>query len=1255
MAAGGSKRWYFSEEKLASSPSRRATITADKEESYRQQAANFIQDMGQRLQVTQLCINTAIVYMQRFYMFHSFTKFHRNSIAAAALFLAAKVEEQPRKLEHVIKVSHICLHRDQPHLDSKSEQYLEQAQELVSNENILLQTLGFDVAIDHPHTHVVKCCQLVKASKELAQTSYFMATNSLHLTTMCLRYPPTIVACVCIHLACKWSKYEIPLSGQGKPWYSYVDPTSNIEQIERLTKEFLTIFDKCPSRLKKKILQSHNDTKEEEDRRARENTQSNQYRLDFGDQKPPGQPGQSVSSSGRQSSSSSSQPGKPHQSGSRPPSQPPSGHKYPPGHPSSSSKPPPPGHSKPPGHPSAPPPGQHPSKPAPPPGHHSSKNPPPPGYRPGQPKHGEKPPPPPGHRSGSHSRSQSQGGQPLTEEQMRAAKEQQHRERREHSQGREHSRPDTKPGVAPPPGSGGYPPGYRTSSSQPPPYPGQQHSQPGRDPTKSSSSQPKPPSHQPKMSMSRSIFDLSPEKSSRPEKPPPPIAPISDPVPNPNNYHESLPPYPGHAPPPTYQDPNTSLPSYPKPSVPAPFQPPLSLSPIRDTPSLSLLNRQPSLEPGELLDTPTPTHIASRFSYPTNPGYSSKPTVPPPKPKDDNRSLQSILGFGPTGVSAKQEPAPAPSKLQQALFDPDFDLPDPAAMPLLPLPPVPSIPSLPVKPEPVTDFKHKTETSVSDFSDLFGDDSNSSNFMPSFSQPRSSFSNSFKPGPVKAEPQVPTVKQESRVKSEPNQSPTRTSHSKLPSSPLKPPKREKESSESKRKQSAGGSSSDEKKPRVSSRSGGLFSPSPERKSSAPPPLPTLRSPLLSPLTSPTGQGKRTRTASTSSNGEAMVNVQKLEHIAPEFKAFKGTHGPASILVGPDGQPSPSKVSEDPFPGPPPSNGSSVAPHQPWIQPAGPSPTTQATTSPPKPVKKESVSPVKSGHKKERGSSGETHSGSQSQEKKRSSSGHHRSDKHSSRPASTPQVKDKADPAASLSSTDPAPPPPSLADSPAKQQVAVAATEQATAQEISPSKREEGEKSKHKDKKDDKHKKKKEKKEKKEKKDKKDKKEKKEGDDKKEDKDRKHKSKKKSKDRDKDKERDRSKVSSDTPTTKLTIKMATPTVSPGRAAEQQQSSSQAATPGNQPAIPKIKLKLGGNVTVITPESNSHSSSKKDRDKDSRKRSSSSVKLDKLEGPAAKMARAIGTDPNKEAKFLEESIKKTNDRKIVKPRLLPQTDK
>ncbi|XP_075727036.1 uncharacterized protein LOC119165171 [Rhipicephalus microplus] len=252
MAAA--ERWYFTKEQLALTPSRKCGLDADKELSYRQQAANLIQDMGQRLQVTQLCINTAIVYMHRFYYYHSFTKFHRNSIAACALFLAAKVEEQPRKLEHVIKVAHMCLHRDAPPLNPASEAYQEQAMELVLNENMMLQTLGFDIGIEHPHTHVVNFCQLVRASKDLAQTSYFMATNSLHLTMMCLQYKPRVVACLCIHLACKWSNWEIPKSSENKDWFWYVDQSCTAELLEELTSEFLAILDKCPSRLKRKIM-----------------------------------------------------------------------------------------------------------------------------------------------------------------------------------------------------------------------------------------------------------------------------------------------------------------------------------------------------------------------------------------------------------------------------------------------------------------------------------------------------------------------------------------------------------------------------------------------------------------------------------------------------------------------------------------------------------------------------------------------------------------------------------------------------------------------------------------------------------------------------------------------------------------------------------------------------------------------------------------------------------------------------------------
>ncbi len=56
--------------------------------------------------------------------------------------------------------------------------------------------------------------------------------------------------------ACKWSNYKIPLSAQNKEWFVYVDPSATYELLEELTEEFLTIYQQCPSRLKRKIKAS---------------------------------------------------------------------------------------------------------------------------------------------------------------------------------------------------------------------------------------------------------------------------------------------------------------------------------------------------------------------------------------------------------------------------------------------------------------------------------------------------------------------------------------------------------------------------------------------------------------------------------------------------------------------------------------------------------------------------------------------------------------------------------------------------------------------------------------------------------------------------------------------------------------------------------------------------------------------------------------------------------------------------------------
>ncbi|GFY78671.1 cyclin-T1 [Trichonephila inaurata madagascariensis] len=111
--------WLFTEEQLSNTPSRKH-INAAKELSYRKQDATFIQEMGESMKASRLIINTAIVYMHRFYMIRSFTDVKGNDLCTAALFLSSKINDKPLKLEHVIKVAHALLHRHARRLDVKS-------------------------------------------------------------------------------------------------------------------------------------------------------------------------------------------------------------------------------------------------------------------------------------------------------------------------------------------------------------------------------------------------------------------------------------------------------------------------------------------------------------------------------------------------------------------------------------------------------------------------------------------------------------------------------------------------------------------------------------------------------------------------------------------------------------------------------------------------------------------------------------------------------------------------------------------------------------------------------------------------------------------------------------------------------------------------------------------------------------------------------------------------------------------------------
>lgn len=283
MGTTDNNQWLFTLDQIKNSPSSRDGIEYDSELQLRQFTALFILDLGTRISVPQLCLNTAIAYMHRFYMIHSFKKFHQNVniniVGVSCLFLACKVEEHPTPLRKFIDAVQQLLRKNSQLLDPNSEEYKLRGEEIIAHESCLIQTLGFNVLINHAHTVIIKTCQMIKAPRDLAHTAYYVASNSLILTNFSIKYSCDKVACFCIYLACKWTGLKIPHSNEGRDWFQYVNPDITSVILEDICNEYIQIYDKCPAKIKTKIQQKKGENEDEnKNSHSNSNTQSENNR-----------------------------------------------------------------------------------------------------------------------------------------------------------------------------------------------------------------------------------------------------------------------------------------------------------------------------------------------------------------------------------------------------------------------------------------------------------------------------------------------------------------------------------------------------------------------------------------------------------------------------------------------------------------------------------------------------------------------------------------------------------------------------------------------------------------------------------------------------------------------------------------------------------------------------------------------------------------------------------------------------------------
>ncbi|CAG5928283.1 unnamed protein product [Menidia menidia] len=235
--------WYWDKKDLAHTPSQSEGLDPGTEARYRREGARFIFDVGTRLGLHYDTLATGIIYFHRFYMFHSFKQFPRYVTGACCLFLAGKVEETPKKCKDIIKTARSLLN------DVQFAQFGEDPkEEVMVLERILLQTIKFDLQVEHPYMFLLRYVKQLKGEKnkvcKVLQMAWTFVNDSL-CTMLSLQWEPEIIAVAVMYLAgrlCKFDLQEWTAKQSSRRWWEQFVQDVPVELLEDICHQILDLY-----------------------------------------------------------------------------------------------------------------------------------------------------------------------------------------------------------------------------------------------------------------------------------------------------------------------------------------------------------------------------------------------------------------------------------------------------------------------------------------------------------------------------------------------------------------------------------------------------------------------------------------------------------------------------------------------------------------------------------------------------------------------------------------------------------------------------------------------------------------------------------------------------------------------------------------------------------------------------------------------------------------------------------------------------
>lgn len=230
MAGREQSQWLFTAEELLRTPSILEGLPPAQELTNRAKGVNFITQVGIALKLPQLTLATACVYLHRFFMRHSMptpTKpgIHHYSVAATALFLATKVEENCRKMkELVVACCRVAQKKPDLVVDEQDKEFWRWRDTILSEEDRLLESLCFDLQLDQPYRILFDfmCYYNIQDNKRLRNAAWAFLNDS-HNTTMCLRFSAKVIAGVAFYGGAAQAEVQLPDDRHGRPWWDHLE------------------------------------------------------------------------------------------------------------------------------------------------------------------------------------------------------------------------------------------------------------------------------------------------------------------------------------------------------------------------------------------------------------------------------------------------------------------------------------------------------------------------------------------------------------------------------------------------------------------------------------------------------------------------------------------------------------------------------------------------------------------------------------------------------------------------------------------------------------------------------------------------------------------------------------------------------------------------------------------------------------------------------------------------------------------------